>query len=209
MAMHIWYDNKKDAEMRLNNTYIRYKGKPAYVLGFTAEGRRVKIHLEVGIDRNEVVIDWASPDIDISSPPLGYINLHSMNKGNEALYAARMPSRRQAQGLIPDKIVYMECGKTGTWRHRNPIRDAIMRVISNDYRDAVGCYEHWFEERKDGFTVAFSREWAVGERGVYWRAHCVGQVKHESGKHIITLDKTLFYDTDIKEVFADDNWRVA
>lgn len=83
-----------DLSMRLCQSFIRYKGEPVYVLDSVHSSKIVDcMYLKDGGKAVAFGVDVDDDDVDISSPPLGYINYN----GNWHL--SRLSERRQKQGL--------------------------------------------------------------------------------------------------------------
>jgi len=93
------YDSGEDVHMRLNNSIVRYKTRPVRVLQH--QGLTINLVDLVTGDLAVANISANSPDLDISSPPLGYANV----SGN-LVYVSRCPARKQKQGILMDELMY-------------------------------------------------------------------------------------------------------
>jgi hypothetical protein len=88
----IKYLNEEDVRRRLDRTIVRYKDK--VVLCVLIGGTVVRLK---NCSNGRVVIDTDAndPDIDIGSPPLGYV----FGGDNGAFYVSRLPVRKYQQGI--------------------------------------------------------------------------------------------------------------
>lgn len=90
-----------DVRMRLNETFVRYKGE-YYFATQSPEDQDTKLQLRLVHDKALVcVIDANDPDLDVSSLPLGYVQFRSWN---ECIFMSRLPYRRQRQAVSIDSV---------------------------------------------------------------------------------------------------------
>lgn len=97
-----------DIEMRLINSIVNYKGVYYWCqLGDPDEHHSKKVRLFPLNDsrlRNSTLVSANDPDLDPTSPELGW--LFDLDLSRSALYMTRAPYRKQKQGLGPDNLVY-------------------------------------------------------------------------------------------------------
>lgn len=126
MSLAIKYETVDDANMRLRNTVVLYKGNPVLiktvVSGETTDDilrvliqeipvpkntinkhdfeeiRRGEVKLKVADDQRKYI---SSKHFDIAPFRMGYVN---SPKGNGAFYCCRMPNRIQKQGLCAENF---------------------------------------------------------------------------------------------------------
>lgn len=117
-----------DVIMRLDNSIVRYKGIPVIVR--FQRGMNVSIKDLLNNRLLSENIHSSNPDLDISSPPIGFVNF-----GLFTSYAQRMPRRNNKQGLnaentvllkgnIPDALYYDKA---------NIFTKPVAQAILNDY----------------------------------------------------------------------------
>lgn len=96
------YLNRSDASMRLDGTICLWKGEPVYVR-FNCDGGkngdRVNISYFDGSNRRQRVVTYTSKDFTFYPIRLGY-----MNRNGNVYYLARLPNRRQKQGLCSNNV---------------------------------------------------------------------------------------------------------
>lgn len=90
------YDTPADVKLRLHNSIVRYKGIPVNVQLYNGSSLVLKAHT---LRPNEDpifhdTIHSSDVELDISSPPLGY-----MNTPNTSIYVQRIATRKQIQGF--------------------------------------------------------------------------------------------------------------
>lgn len=145
------YTLPEDVKMRLDKSYIRYKGKGVFVESINGS---TKVNL-YRFDKNESVcesyekVSANDPDLDISSPPLGFADTSQYS-----VYMRRMSIRRQKQGLNPQvslgqRAVY----KPGSFRdvHDDSVyysRYAILDMIDGKYKNVELCIDMLDHDRK-------------------------------------------------------------
>lgn len=94
------YTSEHDVIMRLNQTYLRYKGIPVWVEG--VEGRKVRLYaLQGGHLEHVETVSANSEDLVIKAEPLG-----NMRMTNSWAYTTRLPYRKQKQGLSSNNSVH-------------------------------------------------------------------------------------------------------
>lgn len=88
------YGQVSDLEQKLHDTIIRYKGIPYYTL---VDGTNLCLRsLDNANGKIVHSVNYRDPDIDISTVPLGYVNLDPYKA---AIYIKRLPVRRVKQGI--------------------------------------------------------------------------------------------------------------
>jgi hypothetical protein len=115
------YEHPDDVSMRLQKTFVRYHGRPVmvhHISGFMLEAIDA-------IDDTRTEVDANDEELDISSPPIGYVNTGKL------LYLSRAPYRRQRQGLyLPDCLAHAEPQTLGEgWRRPNRDIDIGIRPV--------------------------------------------------------------------------------
>lgn len=95
------YLTRDDIHLRLSGVVLKYKNSFGYS-SLADEGMNIRFtpYTETGSSGQDMLIDANSPDLDIASPPLGYMQVNA----NTAAYVTRAPVRRQKQGLSTENI---------------------------------------------------------------------------------------------------------
>lgn len=176
MAKDIRFQNEQDAAQRFHNTILRYKGLPVILTqydGFKyrrsfldpADAKRFADEDEAAKKANPYgvfLVDANSKDIDVESPPTGYVNFYK-DQTSQVLYLSRLPIRRYTQGLTPSNVSLVNdftgenvlAGERG-W----PIPTKFIgAMIKGDYPDAAKCLAQ-LEENEDSEGLAFTRKLA-------------------------------------------------
>lgn len=114
------YDRDEDVQARLSGTIVRYQGNPIFI---DAVNVRNPLHVLAHDCITKVKFDIHSSDVelDISSPPLGYVNTE-----DNCTYLTRVPARRFKQGVDAGAVDYfwpMEALKAVTKGKENDDRD--------------------------------------------------------------------------------------
>lgn len=96
----------QDHDQRVNGGIVRYNNSP-YVLNLNGPQEFVLSPIYRKANANQITIKGDDPLLDISSPPLGYIN------GKAAcIYVMRKPERKYKQTLRPDAVLGYYAGGT-------------------------------------------------------------------------------------------------
>lgn len=185
------YDTQRDAEMRLTNTILSYKGKALKVLAITGDLKLVSILLRNG---EEITVDQDDPDLSFIPPTLGYINTPQ-----EAVYAVRQPARRYKQGLDL-RAVHLNA-------HRHPGRHEgrfFVDCLEGVYPKLEECWEKFkgnnpFKQEKC-HSVAFSKRFAVGNGASYSLLHRGKQVGEFEDKVPVLFEKYSYLQECLDEV---------
>lgn len=184
--MLLKFNNDHDANMRLAGTVVRYNGSPFYIRqvndlfaeGYDIldeEGEDARIHI-----RDE---GW-----DFASPPLGYVN----TRVGVSMYVARWPHRKQKQGLVLDRLD-LRSNYVGISAQPN-VRDLAKTIIAY-YPTVEECFG---KDRSRRRSIAFHREFAIGEKALFYRTMPVADIDEEK---FIVADN--FYANYIKEVVGE------
>lgn len=152
------YDRGSDVIMRLHDTVIRYRGKPVHVKALSEESLFVKIKY---LDKNKFETEHVHSsdiDLDISSPPLGYLNANRY-----AFYVSRIPTRKQKQGFCTEVSNYFVESINGhnelnvtKYFYDKPLYD----TITNHYPTGPQALEIILS-KKDINSIAFHRKFAL------------------------------------------------
>lgn len=208
------FDNRHDASMRLNGTIIRYKNIPYYIRGveeswIEAIDGNILVLLASPCSNTTAIskIPLSDPDINISSPPLGYIRLSNYTWS----YAVRMPERKQAQGMVPDRIHVRDHKDGGQLRRlRGDVSiKAIGECISGKYQTSADYEKHLKELPPYGWSVGLSRNIAVDYDRLYYKAHVIGSIEHKDGVHYVTITSSLFNKFTFDMEVLGENWIIV
>lgn len=91
-----------DVRMRLHDSFLRYKNNHYYALHPGQEDRTTLLQLcDVPTKKPVITIDANDPELDVTSPPLGYVQYP---KWNGCVFMSRIPFRRQKQGVSHDSV---------------------------------------------------------------------------------------------------------
>lgn len=85
------YPSFTDAQMRLNHSYLRYKGEPCYVANINEN----KL-LTIVTRKDTISVSAEDEELDLTSPPTGYC-VDRASYGT--FWTSRYPYRQQKQGL--------------------------------------------------------------------------------------------------------------
>ena len=114
------YDTHHDAAMRLAGTIVRYEGTPVYVSDFDGSTAFLGRPMEPDKYNYEFwMIDANDRNLDISSIPLGYINI------NDPVFALRGAHRSQRQGVDVSRLHYYS-PKRQDFAHVAPTEEFMM-----------------------------------------------------------------------------------
>ncbi len=170
--MKLPYDNVRDAEMRLSDTIIMIAGEPVYVKGIT-RGLEL-IYNRLGVAEDKVVDYNKSSDIDLTPVKLGFINVRG-----QCSYIARVPSRKQKQGLCVHSIASTTLNPGVIFNTKD-----MAACIQGIYPSLPDCIKKIKSEGVKG--IAFSRRFALTKNDVFkWPANLIYKTVGIVGK----LDK--------------------
>ncbi len=186
----MFFDNHRDATMRLEGTIILYKGKSAIVRGvnedLTLSIRR--LHDDKDFDR----VKQTSKFVELRAPCLGYVNTE-----RAALFAMRTPARMWKQGLSMRSVRFKNNGRMPPHVIDNKV---LAKCLDNDYptiEEAMGSFISTNPFKPDiPKSVAFSRRWAVGREGVLlYKGDEVGKLEDKP----MLADKFIWLAEDLQE----------
>jgi hypothetical protein len=167
------YDNPHDVSMRLNGCVARYKGEPV-ILTYIGDDNVLHVNYRPLRKPNAKWQSIHSSDVelDISSPPLGYLN-HVETKA--AYYVQRVPVRKQFQGFHSDNSnVEPECEQRyATQRIYHLIKTPEMAdTIDNKYPSGDRIIEMMLSDPSIR-SMAFHRKFAIrrDEIGIFKLRH--------------------------------------
>lgn len=125
------YNSSSDANMRLGGTVVRYKTEPVYIHGHVDGGScNMRATYLEGFNRRtekHFIVDANDPELDISSPPIGYVNTSI----NDAVHVARHPYRRQKQGLDVGRLSIHSPGMSDSFIHISDEFNGLAKTIKN------------------------------------------------------------------------------
>jgi hypothetical protein len=203
------YDNIHDADMRLSGTMIRYKNC-AFLCKSVFMGVDSSIHLRLIPCTHTLTkkayldVPLHSPNLDFSSPPLGYIP-YPFNWGKGWAYAVRMPARRQQQGVVVARIIVHECGRPEKKLRNFSDHTDVGKCIEGIYPDPSD-YAATYNAMYENFVFPFTRDIAASPSYLYYRAHIVGEIARDGDFFNVKIVSPSFRYYYFKEVF-DENWR--
>lgn len=171
------FDNIRDADMRLSNSFVRYDGVPVFVQGVHDMNQ---LDVFFPKEKNTKVMDWNDPKFDFSSVPLGYVNTE-----RGAIYSFRQPHRKYKQGVSKDCFRLQGKSSTGDVFNDQGMYDCIAGVYPS-FADTIA------QVTANGGGRAYHRHWmlfrnAEGEISIQHRGIKVGVVKN--GVPILLKDK--------------------
>jgi hypothetical protein len=149
------YETDRDVNIRLNGCILRYKGQPVQL---SLAGQLKVFWAALGEPfTDKQVIHSSDEYLDISSPPLGYVN-----QGGYVFYVSRIPHRKFKQGVCSDNvhIIHENPATRGHYRHPNRVilTPGMVNTINGVYpslEEALGGFRD-----RDIQGVAFSRKLA-------------------------------------------------
>jgi hypothetical protein len=145
-----------------------------------------------------------SPDLDFSSPPLGYIP-YPFNWGKGWAYAVRMPARRQQQGVVVNRIIIHECGRPERKLRNYLDLTDVGKCIEGLYPTVLD-YERDIDLMGEDRVLPFTRDIAASRSYLYYRAHIVGKITRDGDFFNVKIVSPSFRYYYFKEVF-NENWR--
>lgn len=141
------YDSAHDANMRLAKTIIRFNGSPVFVKECLPD--MWVVCWDTIENSTDFMVHCNDKRLDISSPPLGFINYNS-----SAIYSMRNATRSQKQGIDATRLAYLDVYNGP--RAFNASGDLLMQIgcaIRSEYPDFL----EGMHGAKRGFAI--SRTW--------------------------------------------------
>lgn len=157
------------AKQRVDNSVIRYEGNPIYVNEARARnperyrtGGAIELSCNVLKTGNALTIDAEDLLIDISSPPIGYLN----NPTSWSQYLVRVPHRRWKSGVSTRNIIAHSVSRGASHISNSQLRSLEMHnTILNLYPsidEAKEFLDRISTEHGLNLSRAFSRHVAIG-----------------------------------------------
>lgn len=184
----MFFDNHRDATMRLEGTIITYQGRASLV-------KQVNDNLSLVLERlhdGKGFFDISQRDEELllRAPCLGYVNIPE-----KAVFAMRTPARMWKQGLHVRSI-----------RYKNILRPfavdntSLAKCLDNDYptfEKALESFKSTNPFKPDiPHSIAFSRRWAVTKDGnLLYKGDEVGKLKDKP----MLSDKYIWLAEDLQE----------
>lgn len=150
------YDSQNDVRMRLNGTIVRWRTEPIIVSDYGEDLLLKGKRLSNGRTLPDL-IHSSDEDLDISSPPLGYLNYNG-----RAYYVQRIPIRKQLQGFHPDVATIFSESASDTPENTYSLikskhmADTIKNIYPNGYESLQALLKS-----KNVLSIAFHRRWAL------------------------------------------------
>lgn len=161
------YLTPDDVSTRIGNSIIHYKSIPVWS-NYTPDS--TTNHLGVALsdeynDKSFGIVHSSDEDIDVRAKPLGYVN-----QGVNAVYAARVPSRRNNQGLGISNCVWIY-NDQGGGRRTTPVTRGNLRskqffaMLHREYPNLEKCLSIIGTNKSVDKvrSIAFNRKLAIGE----------------------------------------------
>lgn len=171
------YDTVDYAKQKLVGTVVRLNnGEPIHILDVV--NKMLVVFVKNNYDEHTKTTEFKN--IDISSPPLGFINTH---KG--AFFISRIPKRNDwRQGVRPEncsKVAVSALGGGGLTT--NEIMSAIVGPKEQPFWKAI-------EEAKGlgGLSLAIHRHWAITNLNIYYKWDKVGSYKEATNEIYFNKD---------------------
>ncbi len=175
----IRYLNGDDVHRRLHNTIVRYKGIPVYCVQCTYDGMSLNLRPLRTTTFVYTNIHSSDEDLDVSSPPLGYLNTETC-----CVYVQRMATRKQHQGFCAHVANCHYEGILGASIASYFAGPAFADLIENKYPSIEEAIEH-LNNKVNIQSIAFHRKFA-------FRSTFEGIDVHHICKKIGQLDSNNF-----------------
>ena len=188
----MWND-LHDAQMRANNTVVRFNDKPVYIKRIEPLNGEITaffIYLLNGQSNNAPVMDarWNWKPV-----PTGYVNT-----GMGAVFLMRKPVRKWKQGLAADNVQFNHVMRVGTnqlLRSRN-----MGRMIVRDYPSFDEAREKLAEVRSCAFHPEFALvRMDIGPLYLNYRGDVVGWFEKDE---VVLGEEYRYLNELIQEVMA-------
>jgi hypothetical protein len=170
------FATQADIKLRLDNTIIRWKGRPYYCRN-SGESYQLMLYQVANRQEEAIIVDVGDPLLDFSSPPVGFLN-----HDEYCVYYSRVPHRKYKQGLANDSIeVHLLNGqKTRDYEHQY-VSDKKALMFMGSYPSYHYCWDVIHRKPKEVRKIshAFSRNFAIqgGENGcveLYHKMNLIG-----------------------------------
>ena len=92
----------QDVRLRLNETYVKYKNDYFFAVQDPADNTTALLLFGIVGNNHLMTIDANDPGLDVSSPPLGYVQYPTWEG---CIFISRLPLRRQNQAVRGDSVV--------------------------------------------------------------------------------------------------------
>jgi hypothetical protein len=185
------FDNKRDAEMRINKSVVMYKKRPVYITGIS-EKLYCTAH-ELGDPGAEHRFKVTSRLLDLKPVKTGYLNLE-----RNTVYLVRTPVRRWKQGLNAENIrIHADVAGGARLLDTVSMRNCILNAYPK-YPEAIASI------REGWRSIAFHRHYAMsaGPAGLVfllYRGDKVGWIKDDSP---VISDEYRFIEEELQEVIG-------
>ncbi len=150
-----------DIRQKIDVSVIRFNGK-AYYARHNGESDQITLY-RVETQKTEEKtpgkkISYDHPDLDFSSPPLGFMNYTPTN----CMFLSRIPSRRFVSGLQGSAL---ECtslnGQPCNLPFSFPWSDNLRKTIEDEYESAISILNR-LKKHESAWSQAFNRSLAFG-----------------------------------------------
>lgn len=199
-----------DLGQRLDNTVCRYKGLPIHVRAQSGKNQLQLFSLSNGKLVDEIRAD--DPNLDISSPPLGYVQV---TKGI-VYYLSRKPARIYKQGLSNDAVLAHPLNRSVKQGIAFNIfqNKSIEQAILGEYPPLYACLKLVKLPTSDGpnTEIAVSREIALKRDAdmqiirVFFKEKEVGLILDRDPLTVITPKNDMGW--IISKYLSQLNWKV-
>ena len=149
------YFDVEHARMRLNNSIIRYKDVPIYVLGVN-RGRNGGYSIEffkLDDPNQKHKVVKLNEDFNLKPLPLGNVNIEAYSS-----YVYRKPSRTWKQGLSKENAFYRTYEKKGE-HHFNINERKIITLVNGDYVPFKNAVKEVSNQKL--YSCCFSRTFSI------------------------------------------------
>ncbi|QDP53360.1 MAG: hypothetical protein Unbinned6805contig1000_22 [Prokaryotic dsDNA virus sp.] len=173
------FDRRSDVRLYLEGSIVLYKSRPAMVESVGREckgGFIIKIYLLRG-KGSLITTRTTDPLLSLDSVRLGYYN-----DGTRAIYLKRNPIRYYKRGVNSNNV------STGY------SINAVINAVKGNYPS----FNEALKNVSDGsiLSVAFSRNFAVDSKHLYFKGRVVGK---NLGKDVKLLRKLTFLNRELQE----------
>ena len=175
----MYWDNERDLEAHLLNTFILDKGVPVKV-----EATRIRegvCQVKTRVLGTDVTSRYRPLRLyDLSSMPLGYIKV-----GEIVLYISRKPCRRWKWGVTPESLVIPSCNYKGY----NEFPWAMNKEVEVYFKRMVEGFSESVQGKTSGVVLSRHVAYYPDTRRIHYAGVSVGTL--EKGK--VVLDKAFLF----------------